>query len=78
MNAVSYVPPVPRTNDGTIRTPHRSRCARYRPSNAGLRWHVESFISGMKRTCGSTLRARSKAALLNEAGLMALAYAIRR
>jgi hypothetical protein len=32
----------------------------------------------MKRTCGSTLAARSEPALKIEAGLKALAYAIRR
>jgi hypothetical protein len=76
--AISYIPPVIRTSDGTIRTSHRARCQRYRPDNAGRRWHVESFFSGMKRSCGWNLRSRSPAALLNEAGLMALAYAIRR
>jgi Transposase DDE domain len=78
MGTLSYIPPVPRTHDGSIRTLHRARCARYRPANATRRWHVESFISGMKRCCGSTLRAKTKPALLNEAGLIALAYAIRR
>jgi len=75
----SYVPPVPKTADGTIRSgPGRIRCAKHRPYLAGLRWHAESFISGMKRTCGSTLAARGEAALKVEAGLNALAYAIRR
>ena len=54
------------------------RCATHTPLSYGRRWHVESFISGMKRTCGSTLSARGEAALFNEAGLKALAYAIRR
>jgi len=75
---LSYLPPVPKTADGSVKTRHRSRCARYRPYNAGRRWHAESFISGMKRTCGSTLSSRTDRALLVEAGLKALAYAIRR
>ncbi len=77
--AGSHVPPVPKTRDGTVKTgPDRVRCAAHTPHNYGRRWHVESFISGMKRTCGSTLAARSEAALFNEAGLKALAYAVRR
>jgi hypothetical protein len=77
--ASSHIPPVPKTKDGTIKSgPHRVRCGRHRPYHYGRRWHAESFISGMKRTCGSTLSARSEPALLVEAGLKALAYALRR
>ena len=79
--AKSFIPPVARpTPQGpVIKTgPDRLRCAKHTPYHYGLRWHVESFISGMKRTCGSTLSARSRPALLIEAGLKALAYAIRR
>jgi transposase len=75
----SYIPPVPKTKDGTIKSgPGRIRCGRHKPYLYGNRWHAESFISGMKRTCGSTLAARSDHALQTEAGLKALAYAIRR
>jgi hypothetical protein len=78
-DATSHVPPVPRARDGTVKGgPDRVRCAAHTPLNYGRRWHVESFISGMKRTCGSTLAARGEAALFNEAGLKALAYAVRR
>jgi hypothetical protein len=78
-DAISYIPPVAKTKDGTIKSGEgRIRCGRHRPYLAGNRWHVESFISGMKRTCGSTLAARSEPALMIEAGLKALAYAIRR
>jgi hypothetical protein len=77
--ATSYIPPVPKTKDGTIKSGEgRIRCGKHRPYLAGNRWHAESFISGMKRTCGSTLAARSEPALLIEAGLKALTYAIRR
>ena len=79
--ATSFIPPVPRpTKDGpVIKTGvDRLRCAKHTPYHYGLRWHVESFISGMKRTCGSNLYARGEAALLIEAALKALAYAIRR
>jgi len=78
-DAKSHVPPVIRAKDGTIKSgPDRVRCGKHEPYVYGKRWHVESFISGMKRTCGSTLAARSERALFNEAGLKALAYAIRR
>jgi hypothetical protein len=77
--ARGHVPPVVRSDDGTIKSgPDRVRCGRAVPLGYGRRWHVESFFSGMKRTCGSSLRARSEPALLAEAGLKALAYAIRR
>jgi hypothetical protein len=75
----THVPPVAKAKDGTIKTgPDRVRCGARRPYHYGRRWHVETFNSGMKRTCGSTLAARSEKALLAEAGLKALAYAIRR
>ena len=78
-SVLSYIPPVPKSPSGRIKTGEgRLRCERHRPHGYGRRWHVESFISGMKRTCGSTLRARSQMALKIEAGLKALAYAIRR
>jgi hypothetical protein len=73
----SFIPPVPKTPDGSVRTRHRARCVRL-PASYGKRWHVESFISGMKRSTGSTLSARSVRSLLNEAMLKLLAYAIRR
>jgi hypothetical protein len=77
--ATSHVPPVPKAKDGTVRGgPDRVRCAEHEPYVYGRRWHAESFISGMKRTCGSTLAARGERALFNEAGLKALAYAVRR
>lgn len=44
----------------------------------GMRWHVETFFSGMKRTMGSTLSARSERALFAEAAMKVLTYAIRR
>ena len=44
----------------------------------GMRWHVESFFSGMKRTMGSALGARSERGLFIEAALKVLTYALRR
>lgn len=78
-DARSHIPPVPKSKDGSIKSgPGRIRSGRVRPYLYGERWHAESFISGMKRTCGSTLNARSQPALMIEASLKALAYAIRR
>ena len=70
---------MPKARDGAVKSgPDRVRCARHTPGGYGRRWHVESFISGMKRTRGSTLAARSERALFTEAALKALAYAVRR
>jgi transposase len=78
-DVISYVPPVPKTKDGTIQSGEgRIRCGHHRPYLYGRRWHVESFISGLKRTCGWTLSARSQPSLKTEAMLKALAYALRR
>ena len=78
-DARSHIPPVPKTKDGSIKSgPGRKRSGRATPYVYGRRWHAESFISGMKRMCGSTLNGRSLRTLLTEASLKALAYAIRR
>ena len=44
----------------------------------GRRWHAETFMSGMKRTMGSTLNATTERGLMFDAGMKVLAYAIRR
>jgi hypothetical protein len=44
----------------------------------GRRWHAETFMSGMKRTMGSTLNATTERGLMIDAGMKVLAYAIRR
>lgn len=78
-DVMSHIPPVPKTANGTIKSGEgRIRSGKHRPYLYGLRWHVESFISGLKRTCGWTLSARSRPALQTEAALKALAYALRR
>ncbi len=73
MGAASFIPPVVRTADGTVRTPHRAKCVAL-PAAYGRRWHVETFFSGMKRVCGSAVRARHEPAMLREALLKVLAY----
>ncbi|HLL89849.1 MAG TPA: hypothetical protein VK324_11135 [Tepidisphaeraceae bacterium] len=61
-----------------MRTRHRARRVVVLPRACGRRWHAESFFSGMKRVCGSAVRARSVPAMLSEAMLKLLAYAVRR
>lgn len=73
MGTASFIPPVPKTADGSVRSEHRSKCVTL-PAGYGRRWHVESFISGVKRVCGSAVRARGEAAMLREALLKVLAY----
>ena len=73
----SYIPPVPRTLDGTIRSKYRSMMGRL-PKGYRRRSHAESFFSALKRTGGSNLRARSRRSLLHEAALRVLGYAIMR
>lgn len=43
----------------------------------GKRWACETFHSGMKRTVGSTLTARTETTMRHEAALMVLTYALR-
>lgn len=73
----SWIPPIVRTRDGSVRTPHRSRMLEL-PEVYRKRWHVEAFFSGLKRTTGSGLTARLDQTLFNEAALRVLAYATNR
>lgn len=76
----SWIKPVKHRSDGTLGGKHRSKMTKRRLKRHGYgrRWHVESFISGLKRTTGSTLTARKPTALFIEAALRVLAYACRR
>lgn len=73
----TLIPPVQHRDDGTVGGFWRSRMTDL-PPRYGKRWHVESFMSGLKRTTGSALAARSEHALFTEAALRVLAYALRR
>jgi transposase len=48
------------------------------PKSYGRRWHVETFMSGLKRLTLSHLRARLQTALFTEAAIRILAYTIHR
>jgi hypothetical protein len=73
----SWIPPVPRTRDGSIKTRYRAKMVDL-PKAYGRRWHAESFFSGLKRSTLSTLASRRRDTLLTEAAFRVLAYAIRR
>jgi hypothetical protein len=73
----SWVPPVIKTNDGSIRTPHRASMLPL-PECYGRRWLVESFFSALKRTTGGSLNCRQPRALLCEAAMRVLAYTVHR
>lgn len=73
----SYIPPVPKTRDGTIRSKHRSTMNPL-PDRFGQRWAAEAFFSALKRTTGPGLRARGISNPLIEAAFKVLGYAVRR
>lgn len=73
----SYIPPVPKTADGSIRTRYRSKMKKL-PDRFGQRWQIEAFFSALKRTTGDSVRARGKVNPLTEAAFKVLGYAIRR
>lgn len=76
-DAESWIEPVIRTADGSIKTRWRS-LMRELPRAYGRRWHVESFFSGLKRTTLATLSSRKANTLIAEASIKVLAYALRR
>lgn len=73
----SFIPPVPKTRDGSVRTRYRSMMTSL-PTGYRRRSHVESFFSAVKRTGGSGLRARTRRSQFNEVALRILGYAVRR
>lgn len=76
----SFIPPAVHRKDGTVNGKYRSQMTPRRLKRNGYnqRWIVESFMSGLKRTTGCMLQARHDAALMIEAAVRVLAYAIRR
>ena len=77
MGTASYIPPVIRTRDGSIKTALRSLMQRL-PKRYGRRWHAESFFSALKRMFGDKLTTLSQPMREREALLKALAYSIHR
>lgn len=76
----SIIPPAVHRSDGSVGGHYRSQMTDevLKEKGYGKRWIVESFMSGLKRTTGSGLSARSEKALFVEAGLRVLACALRR
>lgn len=73
----SYIPLVWRRLDGTVGGRWRAEMTKL-PTSFGRRWHVETFMSGLKRITLSHLRARLQPALFIEAAIRVLAYTIHR
>ena len=76
----SVIKPVVHRSDHAVHGVHRSKMTEefLVENNYGRRWAVESFMSGLKRTTGAALGARSERSLFVEAALRVLAYALRR
>jgi len=74
----SWIPPVIHRQDGKVGGRWRKLMAHGLPQDFGRRWGVETFISGLKRTVGSTLQTRSLEGQLAEAVGRALVYTLRR
>ena len=74
----SWIPPAVHRKDGTVGGRWRSLMAQGMPEHFGKRWGVETFFSGLKRTLGSALQARSYAGQLAEVILRTLVYTLRR
>ena len=76
----SVIKPVIHRKDGKPGGKYRCEMTkrRLKKEGYGRRWHIESFISGMKRLCGSALSARKDLYLRRQAALRVLAYALHR
>ena len=75
----SFIPPFARGGHGVIKSGYRAEMARRgMPPSFGRRWHAESFVSAMKRVTLPFVRARLEPAMLREAMLNVLAYALHR
>ena len=76
----SWIKPVIQRKDGTIGGYYRPLMTdkALKTNRYGKRWHVESFFSGLKRLCGSTLNARLDLCQRNEIIFKVLAYALHR
>jgi hypothetical protein len=78
--AATVIKPARSAADGSRRGEYRSQMSEdyLKAQNYGLRWKVESYMSALKRTTGSTLLARKPLNLLKEAAFKVLAYALNR
>jgi len=76
----SIIKPVRHRDDGALGGEYRSAMTPgvLKRCGYGLRWHAESYMSALKRTMGSGLRARQTEAMFTEVRIRVLAYALRR
>jgi hypothetical protein len=75
----SLIPVIHRRGSPVVRGRYRSRSrSAHRHLEYGRRWHVESYMSALKRTTGSSLSARKPESLDREVLIRVLAYAVRR
>ena len=74
----SWIPPAVHRRDGKVGGRWRKVMAQGLPREYSRRWGVETFISGLKRTVGSVLQARSLEGQLAEAVQRTLVYSLRR
>lgn len=77
MGTASYVPPVVKTKDGSIKSTLRGLMTRL-PAAYSRRWHAESFFSAMKRMFGDKLTSLTQPMRQREALLKALVYSLHR
>jgi hypothetical protein len=79
-NVESIIKPAVHRSDGGANGEFRSQMTQenLKAKDYGKRWLLESYMSGLKRTTGATLAARSDRSLFVEAALKVLAYALRR
>lgn len=77
---MSVIKPARKGRDGSLGGVYRLQMTdrNLKRLGYGTRWQVESFMSAMKRTMGSTLNARTERGLMTDAMMKVLAYAIRR
>jgi len=74
----SLIKPARHRADGSLGGTYRSKMTptHLRRNGYGRRWHIESFISGLKRMTGSALTARLPSQQQKEASLRVLAYSL--
>jgi hypothetical protein len=78
--ATTVIKPARCAVDGTRRGEYRSQMSEdhLKAQNYGLRWKIESYMSTLKRTIGSTLLSHKPANLLKKAAFKVLSYALNR
>lgn len=76
----SVIRPAVHRADGTVGGCYRPEMTKreLKRQGYGKRWHIESFISGLKRFCGSALTARTPHCQRHETIIRILAYALHR